>query len=1291
MTNAFQATPRRGPAPGSRIGPYRLEEPLGQGGVALVFRAVHESSGQVVALKTARAASEGLLASIRREVQALERIRHPGVVKILEGGILEGRPWYAMELLEGGTLAVYLRRGGSQLDATTEEVAGSGAVASATVETVLHTSQVMPAQAAAPARASGPAPAAQPGLRSQASRVDLDWFLMLIRRLCEPLAFIHGEGLVHRDLKPSNVFVRTDGTPVLMDFGLVWLLQQEQSTREVLSVDAARGGTIAYMAPEQARGERLDARGDLFSLGCIMYEGLTGRLPYPAKSFPELVAAHGGGPPPLPSSLAEGVPAALDDLVMGLLAPQPRNRIGHASDVAAALADLGGGTGGLAAAGPKARSYLYRPQLVGRGALLEQALAQVARLREGRGGCLFVSGVSGIGKTTFASEVARLAGFKTVRVVTGECAAVGVVEGRGLRRGGPFYPLARLLQAVGDRCVAGGEELTLLMLGERAKLLAATEPSLRHLPGVDRYPEPAEVPAEAARRRLLDALAETLSAFVSERPTLLVLDDLQWADDLTLAFLESLSERYYAANRVLILGTFRSEEIGPEWERVAALPHVVNLRLERLDAGSIGAMASEMLGQRRVNDKLAGFLSTESSGNPFFVAEYLRAAVDAGLLFRDDRGRWQQTGGGLALERLGLPLSLQPLVSRRLESLSAAARSLAEVAAVLGKDVEVEVLCALALAVGAVADEPTFDSALRDLLVRQVLESTWARSVRFVHDKLREIAYQDLTAERRRQVHAAAAALLEQRHSQTGTLDRAYATLAYHFEEAGATAKALEYLDKAGEAAHRMYASQEALRLLGKANALERSAGAGITVPIGRARRERLLGLNALALGNVNGAFTHLTDAARIAGRPWPRSRLALFGRCLLALGQEIWRRWLPWGRVGLRAEGTERDLLLEAARAYERLMVVNFWITGDMPAVALCAVTNVGLAEAAGGASAELALGYATFGAMCAFIPLDGVAQSYCRRAVDVARDRGDEIAETWVLMNVGMVHILAGRWGAMRECLEKIRSTARRMGFNRRWEEATAALATGCFLAGDFAEAARLDDEMAASIERADPQCKCWVSVRQAQIDLIRGDPAAAVAAAHEGERLCEQGLGQPDWIFTLGSLALARLRAGDAAGARQAAERCAEWMSKGSTPVFYNAASYAALVEVYMALFQTAGDAADRRTLEGATRRALKRLGGLARAVAVAAPCALLWRGMAALHLDGRRDRACRLFQDSLERARALAMPYDEAMALAALGEHGRGDRDAAARHLAGAAAILERIGARHDLDRVRRLAG
>ena len=126
-------------------------------------------------------------------------------------------------------------------------------------------------------------------------RADLPGFLTLIARLCHALAYLHAEGIVHRDLKPRNVMIRGDDVPVLLDFGLASYFGA--SGREILQVGGQSEGTPAYMAPEQIRGEYTDARTDLYAIGCILYEGVTGRVPFQGKSLRAIMHAQLSDPP----------------------------------------------------------------------------------------------------------------------------------------------------------------------------------------------------------------------------------------------------------------------------------------------------------------------------------------------------------------------------------------------------------------------------------------------------------------------------------------------------------------------------------------------------------------------------------------------------------------------------------------------------------------------------------------------------------------------------------------------------------------------------------------------------------------------------------------------------------------------------------------------------------------------------------------------------------------------------------------------------------------------------------
>jgi serine/threonine protein kinase len=420
--------------PPETIGPYRLEGLLGRGGVGAVYRAVHLQTGQLAALKALEQPVAALLPTIRREVAALARLRHPGIVRVLQSGSHQGMPWVALELVEGATLRRYVQSiealGFATPETETQPATGLG-------------SDPGPAESQATPQAqtdlSGSRPSLPPGR--------LHAILSLLRRICAPLAYLHGEGLVHRDLKPENILVRPDGRPVLVDFGLIAEFAGRLS-RETLVVETGTSGTLRYMAPEQLQGRLLDARADLYALGCILYELLTGRPPFPGLQPQQVVWGHLHTPPRRPSELMEGLPAELDELVLRLLAKEPRERLGHADDVAAALAALGAEDGWE---GPQVRPYLYRPELAGREEVLRELEARLEALQAGgsgaRGGLVLLGGESGVGKSRLALELGRRAERRGLLVLTGECLPAGEGEGEsgvGSEQQAGSSPVSRL-------------------------------------------------------------------------------------------------------------------------------------------------------------------------------------------------------------------------------------------------------------------------------------------------------------------------------------------------------------------------------------------------------------------------------------------------------------------------------------------------------------------------------------------------------------------------------------------------------------------------------------------------------------------------------------------------------------------------------------------------------------------------------------------------------------------------------------------------------------------------------
>jgi serine/threonine-protein kinase len=267
---------------------YRLVRELGRGGMGIVYEARLGCARKSVAVKTICPGTPGADASLRREIRVLRRLDHPGIVRFHAASAAREIAFCAMELVTGPQLATV---------------------------TVNF------------------------GARKTPRRI-----LTILRRVASTLAFLHHRGVVHGDLTPSNVLIRATNEPVLIDFGLAVELSAtlpRNAGRTPIRKDRTFG-TLAYMAPEQIRGEPIDPRTDLYAFGCILYEALTGRAPFTGRHRDTVRRQHLEAPPCPPSLFAPCVPALLDDLTMRLLAKSPSDRPENAAVVAAVLGSVGG-------------------------------------------------------------------------------------------------------------------------------------------------------------------------------------------------------------------------------------------------------------------------------------------------------------------------------------------------------------------------------------------------------------------------------------------------------------------------------------------------------------------------------------------------------------------------------------------------------------------------------------------------------------------------------------------------------------------------------------------------------------------------------------------------------------------------------------------------------------------------------------------------------------------------------------------------------------------------------------
>lgn len=316
--------------PGERFGQYDIVGPLGAGGMGVVYRARDSRLGREVALKMlpkASAADPARLQRFEQEAQAASALNHPNLLVVYDAGQHDGTPFLASELLEGQTLR-------DRID-------------------------------------EGPLPPRKA--------------IELAVQIASGLSAVHAKGIVHRDLKPENVFVTRDGRVKILDFGVARALEDTPKATNTLPLtqSGAVMGTAGYMSPEQVRGRPADARSDLFALGAVLYEMLTGSMAFPGETPVERGYAILNLDPPSFEDAGVQVPPALDRVVRRCLEKEPEQRFQHARDLAFALEAITEGSGRTSVVEPLRRpGHWLRWAAVGAGLLVALAVGERFGRRE---------------------------------------------------------------------------------------------------------------------------------------------------------------------------------------------------------------------------------------------------------------------------------------------------------------------------------------------------------------------------------------------------------------------------------------------------------------------------------------------------------------------------------------------------------------------------------------------------------------------------------------------------------------------------------------------------------------------------------------------------------------------------------------------------------------------------------------------------------------------------------------------------------------------------------------------
>ncbi len=573
-------------------------------------------------------------------------------------------------------------------------------------------------------------------------------FLLVAEQMALAVSRLHERGVTHGNLCPENfrrngkeVVIAGFQNAVTFDAGHIGFAPLDQLP-----------GDLSYLAPEQTgrMNRPVDYRADLYALGGTLYRLATGCPPFSGRDRAALIHAHLAEEPPSPEKISSWVPPAVSQIIRRLLAKEPDERYQSASGLADDLAQLRAAAERgepLERVSPRAAERVLVPRVprrhLGRDRALGELLAAFDALSSGGSECLFLAGEAGVGKTSLVNELQRPVALRSGRYVSGKCDQY--------QRDRPLLAPVQALRQLLDLLAGESEETLgalrsrlLAGLGTDAGALAELLPGLTLLTG-DLPPPPALEPREA-QRRLTALLVRLIGLVASPRqPLVLVLDDLQWADQPTLDFVAALLEDD-SLDGVMLAGLFRKSELdnSPVLRRVLEKAPSGIVQLENLPVRDLSSLLGEMLGTpAEETAELAAEIHRTTLGNPFHAIELVQSLHREGILsFDADTGRWTWNREALAIHPPST--NVVDFLTRGLSDFPPATADMLVAAACLGSDLTLDLI-------SRAAGRTTTESALALLpaLERGVLVTPDAQafsrnngSARFAfcHDRMQQAA-----------------------------------------------------------------------------------------------------------------------------------------------------------------------------------------------------------------------------------------------------------------------------------------------------------------------------------------------------------------------------------------------------------------------------------------------------------------------------------------------------------------------------------------------------------------------
>lgn len=780
-----------------------------------------------------------------------------------------------------------------------------------------------------------------------------------------------------------------------------------------------------------------------------------------------------------------------------------------------------------------------------------------------------------------------------------------------------------------------------------------------------------------------DVLVALLQQAASAQSLLIIIEDAQWMDTASWSLALAVARQVQPLLLALVTRSLTTA-IPPEYQILLERPGTQQIRLEALTSNDAIQLVCQRLGVDNLPELVTELILEKAEGHPFFSEELAYALRDSGVLRIVDN---QATiASGVDFKTLNLPDTVEGVVTSRIDLLTPGQQLTAKVASVIGRMFDYNVLEEVHPVPTDRNKLPEYLDRLHNVDITPLATPPPNLSYRFKHIITQEAVYNLLLFAQRRQLHRAVAEWYERVFATD--LSPFYPLLAHHWLSASetsaddkATAKAIEYLEKAGEAALRSYANKEAVEYFSKLLNIVTSQNAhsfDVTV-LRMAQWEQQLGEAYNRLGDLVECERHFRKSLAYLGWPLPDTS----GRLIVAIVKQIARQTRTrFRRVENAARPQLTDEALEARRLackiYERLGLLYFTMN-NAGLMIYCPLASLNLAEEIG-PSPELTIAYSYVTSAAGLVPVHKLASLYERLSLQTAQQVNNPLITARVLMAVSVYSTGTGRLEETEERLRRAIASFEQGGVWEWWGVCMEMLTRVKYYQGQFQQSAELADRLYTVAKKQDDVLQqSWSLTSRMETHLLMADHDDVLKLAAELESFVVQVRETGPRQKLYGVSSLEHLQRGEWAAADEDAKQLLNIIKNERPTSFGLLTGYVAATDTYLNLWELQA-LPDPQYLKRQAALACKLLKQFSQILPMGKPAQLRVQGLYAW-LSGSHKQAQKLWNQSLTRAQEMHMPLDEALAKYELGRHlPAGDPDRRA-YLEQAQQLFHEMGVRY----------